>query len=166
MESLRQRVDRPHTPTTELLLQVVLAARAAGLLSGSLQPGPSERDLQALQLLVILGPLRASDLASVLRISRAAATRLIDGLEHAGLASREPDPRDRRAVLVNATVAGRLLALSEVAPAAVLSRAIELLPEDDRQALTRGLESLLAQLGQQLPPTRHHALRTRRRERE
>ncbi len=137
---------------TELLLHVLAAARTVGLVQGTARLNPVDRDIAALQLLVVLGPLRASHLAATLGISRAAATRLIDNLERAGLAHREPDPRDRRAVLVHATQTGRLIALSEIAPAAVLSPAIERLSAQDRQALARALEVVLGHLSRQLPP--------------
>ena len=48
-----------------------------------------------------------NELALFLRISRPAATGLIDRLISQGLVSREGDPRDRRIVRVNLTVKGR-----------------------------------------------------------
>ncbi len=147
---------------TELLLQVLAAARAVGLVQGSAHLNPADRDIAALQLVVVLGPLRASHLAATLGISRAAATRLIDNLERAGLAHRETDPRDRRAVLVNATQTGRLIALSEIAPGSVLSPAIDQLSDQDRQALTRALEAVLGHLSRQLPPFSGHSPTARR----
>ncbi len=140
----------------ELLLQVVVVARSLALLTGILQPAPASRDITALQVLVSLGPLRASELAAILHISRAATTRLVDTLERAGLAQREPDPHDRRAVLVSVTPAGRLVALSDIAPAATLAGTIESLPTGDRAALQRGLEALLERLMQRLPSPRRH----------
>lgn len=155
MESSSHRPDSPSSSATELLLHTVAAARAVGIVSGATHLTPGDRDVAALHLLVILGPLRASDLASFLHISRAAATRLIDSLEHAGLAHREPDPRDRRAVLVSATPTGRLVALAEIAPAAVLAQTIEELTEAERAGLVRGLEALLTRLSERLPISRH-----------
>jgi len=154
VESSPERASSSQLPATELLLHAIAAARTVGIVSGVTQLTAGERDLAALQVLVILGPQRASDLASMLRISRAAATQLIDSLEHAGLAHREPDPRDRRAVLISATPTGHLVALAEIAPAAVLAQAIEELTDAERSALVNGLQALLARLGQRLPTGR------------
>jgi DNA-binding MarR family transcriptional regulator len=52
-------------------------------------------------------PLRMRELADRLLISRAALTRLVDRLVHAGLAERWHDEEDRRVVLVTLTAAGR-----------------------------------------------------------
>ncbi len=140
-----------YSQATELLLQAILAARALGFLVGAARVVPAERDMAALQLLVVLGPLRASELALLLGISRGAATRLVDGLEHAGFAHREPDPRDRRAVLIAPTPTGRLVALSDIAPAAVLSEAIQRLSSDQVVSLRTSLEALVRELLQSLP---------------
>jgi DNA-binding MarR family transcriptional regulator len=151
------RPSEMDTPVTELLLSVVVAARVLGLLEQKLTiPRSLERSIAALHLLIVLGPLRASELAALLGISRAAATRLIDTLEQAGLAHREPDPRDRRAILVAATPAGRLVALSEIAPPAAISLAAHRLPPELVAALSEGLERLLRELTQGLPQTHRH----------
>ncbi|MEO7234023.1 MAG: MarR family winged helix-turn-helix transcriptional regulator [Lapillicoccus sp.] len=58
-------------------------------------------------LVVALRPgLRLSDLADRLRIAPRSATEVVDGLVERGLATRVPDPSDRRAVLVELTAAG------------------------------------------------------------
>lgn len=54
-------------------------------------------------------PLRIGDLAARLEIVPRSATSMIDLLEEAGLAARQPDPSDRRSVLVSPTAAGRAL---------------------------------------------------------
>jgi DNA-binding MarR family transcriptional regulator len=75
------------------------------------------RDLSARQLGIFLvaylesGPHTVRGLAVRLDISKPAVTRSVDRLEELGFARREPDPRDRRSVLVGRTDAGnRLLA--------------------------------------------------------
>ncbi len=154
-----------HTQVTELLLQAILAARTLGLLVGATRLAPAERDMVALQLLATLGPLRASELAVMLGISRGAATRLVDALEHVGLAHREPDPRDRRAVLIAPTPTGRIVALADIAPAVVLSEAIERLDNEQVTSLLTGLEALVRELLRNLPKQRSQTAassRTRR----
>jgi hypothetical protein len=49
-------------------------------------------------------------LADAMRVSHSRAVRVIDGLESAGLARREPDPSDGRRALVRLEPAGRKLA--------------------------------------------------------
>ncbi|MCS7051625.1 MAG: MarR family transcriptional regulator, partial [Thermomicrobium sp.] len=158
------RPKEPDTPNqaTELLLQTLVAARALELLGGTSRPAPTERDIAALHLLMVLGPLRASEIAALLRISRTAVTRVLDSLEHAGLAHREPDPRDRRAVLIAPTPAGRLVALAELAPAVVLSEAIARLSTDQQRALMTGLQAVLAELYRSLPPRQRQTVTSSR----
>ena len=55
------------------------------------------------------GAMRVGDLAAKLEIVPRSATSMVDILEEAGLAARQPDPQDRRSVLVSLTGAGRLL---------------------------------------------------------
>ncbi|MCM8745034.1 MarR family transcriptional regulator [Thermomicrobium sp. CFH 73360] len=150
------RLSQQNTPTqvTELLLQVILTARVLGILVDVTRRVTVKRDMVALQLLTTLGPLRASELAVMLGISRGAATRLVDGLERAGLAHRESDPRDRRAVLITPTPAGRLAALADIAPAAVLTKALLRLDTNHVVALQSSLDALLTELLRGLPQCR------------
>jgi DNA-binding MarR family transcriptional regulator len=55
------------------------------------------------------GALRVGDLAARLEIVPRSATAMVDLLEGAGLAARQPDPVDRRSVLVAPTDAGHAL---------------------------------------------------------
>lgn len=73
VESSPERASSSQLPATELLLHAIAAARTVGIVSGVTQLTAGERDLAALHVLVILGPQRASDLANMFRISRAAA---------------------------------------------------------------------------------------------
>ena len=52
------------------------------------------------------GPLRIGELARLSRVTQPGMTRLIGGMERAGLVAREPDPEDSRAVRVVATEDG------------------------------------------------------------
>ena len=53
------------------------------------------------------GPLRMSDLADRVLITRPTVTRLVDRLVEQGLVERSQDPSDRRAVLVTLSATGR-----------------------------------------------------------
>ncbi|HEY3506747.1 MAG TPA: MarR family transcriptional regulator [Actinocatenispora sp.] len=52
-------------------------------------------------------PLRIVALAAQLDIVPRSATTVVDALEQAGLVTRQPDPADRRSVLLTLTEAGR-----------------------------------------------------------
>lgn len=51
--------------------------------------------------------LRLSAIAEALRITPRSATEVVDALQKSGLVTREPDPTDRRAILVTLTETGR-----------------------------------------------------------
>ncbi|MFI1917767.1 MarR family winged helix-turn-helix transcriptional regulator [Nocardia sp. NPDC020380] len=60
-----------------------------------------------LQLAAESGPLRAGEIAERLDALPSSVTRHVRALSDSGLATSAPDPVDRRAVLVEATEAGR-----------------------------------------------------------
>ncbi|MEP6954212.1 MAG: MarR family transcriptional regulator [Solirubrobacteraceae bacterium] len=94
------------------------------------------------------GPLTPSEVASIERIQRPTATRLLAKLEAAGLVARHADPVDRRSSLVSVSVAGSaLLAESRAHKDAFLAQRLRALDAEDRATLARAaelLEGLLA----------------------
>lgn len=64
--------------------------------------GINSTDLEALDILTLAGPMAAGKLAALTGLTTGAVTSLIDRMEDAGLARREPDPGDRRRVIVRA----------------------------------------------------------------
>jgi DNA-binding MarR family transcriptional regulator len=70
------------------------------------------------------GPVSAGALAEATRLTTGAITGVIDRLERAGFARREPDPNDRRRVLVRATAEGARRAAPLFAPMAKASAAV------------------------------------------
>ena len=87
--------------------------------------------------------MRPSQLAEQLRISLRSATEVVEALVGAGLLAREPDPRDRRAILVSATASGieRADQISQVR-AAQGEVFLSGLDESDRSELRRILQHL------------------------
>lgn len=86
---------------------------------------------------------RVTDLADRLRIAPRSATEVADGLESRGLITRTPDPHDRRAVLLEATPAGRrLLTEIDTARAADARAFLGRLSAEDRAELARLLRRL------------------------
>ena len=74
--------------------------------------GVGSTELECLDCIVLRGAATAGDLARATGLTTGAITGVIDRLERAGYARREPDPADRRKVLVRATPA----VATEVAP--------------------------------------------------
>lgn len=72
--------------------------------------GVSPADLEVLGAIEQRGPLTAGELARLTGLSAAAVTGLIDRLERAGVATRKPDPADRRRVLVATAKGARRIA--------------------------------------------------------
>jgi len=62
--------------------------------------GINSTDLECLDGIVLRGPVTAGELARITGLTSGAITGVIDRLERAGFARREPDPADRRKVLV------------------------------------------------------------------
>jgi DNA-binding MarR family transcriptional regulator len=72
----------------------------------SVHPG---LDAGAYGLLLLLrrgGPLRLTDLATRIGVSKGTLSRQVNALENLGLVTRQPDPRDRRAAFLELTSAG------------------------------------------------------------
>ena len=117
--------NRLHTVAIRLLRAVRAADEQTGL---------SAPRLSLLSVLVFGGPAATSRLASAEQISVPAVTKLVDGLERAGLAERRRSADDRRVVLVAATGSGR--ALLERGRAARVAAIVELLEGLSRAELT------------------------------
>ena len=90
--------------------------------------------------------LRASDFTGLLMLTSSGTTKRLDKLEQAGLIAREPDPRDRRGVLITLTPAG-LEVIDRLMPAHLANehRIIGALSEAEQRRLADLLRKL--QLG-------------------
>ena len=134
-------------PAAEESLSDLFGAVARGLRRRTrvaLEPlGVTPSLSRALSVLSELAPVRISALADRLHIAPRTATELIDDLEHRGLVVRRPDPGDRRAVLVEPTLAGER-ATGEIRAArdAAGQRFFAALDAADRRDLARILRRL------------------------
>jgi len=82
------------------------------LYTSLLMTEPPDLELTGTQMLALRGladggGMRLTELARLIRVSDATASRAVDCLVAHGLAERRPDPEDRRALSLAATPAGR-----------------------------------------------------------
>jgi MarR family transcriptional regulator, 2-MHQ and catechol-resistance regulon repressor len=97
----------------------------------------------ALETLVRQEGMTLNDLAAQLYLDKSTASRVVDALERKGYVTRGTHPQDRRAVLLEATVAGR--ELEGKIRTDILAEERELLagfPPEVRQAMARLLRQL------------------------
>lgn len=100
---------RPFAPVYRVLQQVQILGEELDHVHAGLkaQMGMNTHDLTTLRLLVIREqqgiPVKAGQVAAHLGISTASVTVLLDRLAAAGHITRRPDPRDRRARVIELT---------------------------------------------------------------
>jgi len=103
--------------------------------------GPSQT--AALATVERHGPLTPSDLASIERVQRPTATRIVARLEDAGLVERVADPTDGRSFTVSITAEGRdLMNKLRTRKNAYLARRIRRLDDEDLATLDRAADIL------------------------
>ncbi|MDQ3161274.1 MAG: MarR family transcriptional regulator [Actinomycetota bacterium] len=90
--------DLVHSAAIHLLRRAGEQDRSAGM---------SPARLSALSVVVFRGPLTLGELAAAEGVRSATMTGIVNGLERDGLARRRPHASDGRAVLIEATAAGR-----------------------------------------------------------
>jgi DNA-binding MarR family transcriptional regulator len=132
---------------------------AAGRLARRIRPTRAGAELTLTEATVLAttsrnGPVGLSWLAREEGMNPTMLSRVVWRLEDAGLLARRPDPRDRRAALVEATPAGRKLHERIIAERAdALSQLIEHLGVAEREALDAALP-VLEQLARDLKDRR------------
>jgi DNA-binding MarR family transcriptional regulator len=128
------------------LVRLLVSRRRAARLYQHLAGGITPVQLQALTVLAG-GDVRMHELARRLDLATSTVTRLVDRLEHAGLAERRSERPDRRSVLVGLSTTGRQ-ALHAVRDRlrTFLEELLAGLPPHDQRELVR----LLAALGEGL----------------
>ncbi|HET7267315.1 MAG TPA: MarR family transcriptional regulator [Oleiagrimonas sp.] len=103
--------------------------------------------VHALKHLRRLGPVSAGELARSLGHDAGAMTRLLDQLEDKGYLKRKPDPKDRRALRIELTAAGKTLCRNlDGCSERVLDAAQTSLDSNEREHLIDYLQRILATL--------------------
>jgi DNA-binding MarR family transcriptional regulator len=149
----RERPDLDHSP----IGVIGRVSRLARELEARLEPVYREHGLEpgwhdVLATLRRSGPpyrLRPSEFSGALMLTSSGTTKRLDRLEQAGLIERDPDPHDRRGVLITLTPAGiELIDELTAAHMANEARLLGALSDAERDRLADLLRKL--QLG--LPP--------------
>lgn len=96
-QSVEDLADQLHSTAIHLLRLVRVQDAAAGI-------GPAQ--LSALSVIVFGGPVSLQDLAKAEMVRPPTMSRIVDGLEAAGLARRKINSADRRAIIIEATEKG------------------------------------------------------------
>lgn len=116
----------------------------------SAEPGLGFVAMATLRHLIRKGPRTVSELAQLEQVTTQAISLRIRPLVEAGLLMREPDPRDARRALVQATPAGRrTVRRAEAGARRALWVAIDQFGQTDRDALSSAVP-LLRQIAQSL----------------
>jgi DNA-binding MarR family transcriptional regulator len=126
--------DKLHSAAIHLLRRLRIEDEALGI---------SAPRLSALSVVVFAGPIPIGELAAAEGVRPPTMTRLVDGLERDGLVKREPDPDDRRGVIVRATAKGvRTLTRGRARRVEVLAEQLRSLPRQDLATLTTAADLL------------------------
>jgi DNA-binding MarR family transcriptional regulator len=126
--------DRLHSAAIHLLRRLRVEDEALGI---------SAPRLSVLSVLVFAGPKRIGELARMEQVEPPTMTRLVDGLVRDGLAVREPDPDDARAVRVRATPTGaRTLRRGRARRVETLRSTLATLSPGELAALDEGVDVL------------------------
>ena len=125
-DDLSSAADRFHSAAIHALRHAAREDPASGL---------SAARLSALSVLVFGGPRTLGELAAAEQVRPPTMTGIVQGLERAGLARREPDPDDRRVVRVHATAKGKRV-LQQARKRRIASLAERLSQLDRREVAT------------------------------
>ena len=111
-------------------------------------------DLVAMQHLISSGHLTPSDIARRLGITTAAVTVVVDRLVKAGHVRREPNPNDRRGVLVVPDEDSTAKARGLLAPMIMdIDSVAQDFDEAEREVIVRYLEGVVASYREHLGPS-------------
>lgn len=146
MQSAETPAPTPSTvhPATALLREILeLTDAFEKSLEAHLSVNATDRE--AMQHLIASGPLAASDLGRRLGVSSATTTTVIDRLSALGHVRREPNPRDRRGVIVVPSAASTAKAMAVIVPMIVeVDATLDDFTATDREAITRYLQNVVS----------------------
>ena len=126
--------DRLHSTAIHLLRLVRVQDAKSGV-------GPAQ--LSALSVIVFGGPASLNDLAKAEQVRPPTMSRIVDGLEAAGLAKRRANPEDRRALTVEATEKGTsILQKGRKLRVRLLARHLAALSVAEREDIARAVAAL------------------------
>jgi DNA-binding MarR family transcriptional regulator len=109
-------------------------------------------DLEAMEQLILDGPLSPTEIARRLGITTAAATVAVDRLIAVGHVTREPHPTDRRGVRIVPNAASVTKAMETLLPMIRgIDRAIDRFDERERATITAYLAEVVDVYRTQLP---------------
>ncbi|MDR3106598.1 MAG: MarR family transcriptional regulator [Bifidobacteriaceae bacterium] len=133
---LLQQLDSIHAEMQQAGMRSQLAARAESVLT--------PQQIKVAGLLALNGPLRSSELAAVMGVTRSTMTGLLDRLEQGGLIVRRTDPADARSRPADITERGRRALsslISSLSPRP--EQVIELLTIHELECLVTAFKALL-----------------------
>ena len=132
--SREEIAGRLHSAAIHLLRRVRVQDQASGI-------GPAR--LSALSVVVFAGPLSLQDLARAEQVRPPTMSRVVDGLESAGLVRRRVNVQDRRAVQIEATAKGvALLKAGQRRRVRFLAAQLKKLTDAELADLERSLRAL------------------------
>ena len=123
---LLETADRLHSAAIHLLRRLRVGDRESGI-------GPAQ--LSALSVLVFGGPRSLGELAEAEQVRPPTMSRIVAGLERAGLVRREPTEDGRRVRLLATAKGTRILWAGRKRRVDSLAKALALLGETDRGRL-------------------------------
>ncbi len=142
----RTEIDAPHGADQDI---APLAADLRVVLGQLIRRLRSENTIVSLTQAAVLGrldrcgPRSVSDLAAAERVRPQSMAQTVGDLEADALVTRTPDPDDRRRALVKLTTAGReRIEADRAAREGWLVRALEELPDVDRETVEQAVEIL------------------------
>lgn len=138
-----QRIKRPVHPATSLLREVIEhSAEYSKMVGAELQV--NQTDFEAMEQLIANGPMTAGELAKAVGVSPGSATVMIDRLEAVGHVFREPNPNDRRGVLVRPNPDSVAKAWKRISPIVAASEdALKDASATERKAIEKYLSRML-----------------------
>jgi MarR family transcriptional regulator, organic hydroperoxide resistance regulator len=139
------RVPSPATPTDRIVLEIrkFIAGAIFFNAQAAEKVGLGLTDMQMIHVLQLYGPSTPSRLAAGTGLSSGGVTVALDRLEKAGYIRREPNPADRRSLLVTLVPASlvKLAGLYEGIERDT-RRLLATLPQRDLEAVIRFFETL------------------------